>query len=250
MDRRSARGIVLAVDALRATAAATLAILLTGVLPVPVTVVVFLGISLLNGCFGAVFMPAVGALLPRIVTGASLTSANALTQSSNQVCALLGLSLGGACSARWGAPTLALSFTVAALATLLVREPPRAAEPGETTATSHVQELRAGWAWLRQERSLRRLLATLAVTNLLFMPVYVLLPVYTRERLGAAPGWYGVLLASAAAGSLLGLASLSVSRPRRPTARPILVVGIACLAGAGIVGAGLSGLRGGRRDHA
>ena len=68
---------------------------------------------------------------------------------------------------------------------------------------------------------------TLAVTNLLFMPVYVLLPVYTRDRLGEAPAWYGLLLASASAGSLLGLASLAVSRPGSPSARPIVVVGIA-----------------------
>jgi predicted MFS family arabinose efflux permease len=231
VDRHSARNIVLAIDGLRAVAAGVLAVLLTGALPVALTVPVLLAIALVNGCLGAIFMPAMGALVPRIVPVGAVAEANALTQSSSQMCALLGLSLGGVCYARWGAPRLlaadAVSFLAAALATLLVREPRRTDRP-TSSRPDHLEELRAGWLWLRGQRPLRRLLGALAATNLLFMPVYVLLPIYTRDALGAEAWWYGALLAAASGGSLIGLASLSVKSSGPPTSGALTVVGAAC----------------------
>jgi MFS family permease len=72
---------------------------------------------------------------------------------------------------------------------------------------AYVADVRAGCAWLWRHRSLRSLTLAFAGVNLLFTPVFVLLPVYVRDRLGEGPAWYGFLLAAAGAGALAGTAA-------------------------------------------
>jgi predicted MFS family arabinose efflux permease len=73
----------------------------------------------------------------------------------------------------------------------------------------YVFETQQGMAFLRRH-GMVALLVVFAGVNFLFMPVFVLLPLYVRDILGGGPGWYGFLLAGSGAGALCGAALAGV----------------------------------------
>jgi MFS family permease len=234
-DRYSRKWLIIAADSVRGIAMLVVAALLP-IASTDVVLAVFAAAALLNGTMTAGFLPALTSILPSVVPATRLASANALSQSSAQVSGLVGLAFGGVAYLRWGAPTLlavdGLSFLVAAAATAIVRDPSRgaAASTGGDRFRENVQGLGEGWRWVRAQQGLPALLVALGAANLLFMPVYVLLPLYVRDRLHAGSEWYGLLLAAASAGALAGLASVGWWRPRTATSRPLLVAGLATTA--------------------
>ena len=231
-DRHSRRGLIVAADVVRGLAALGLGLLLPWA-PIEASAVALVACSLLSGAMAAAFLPAVSALIPSVVPQGRLAAANALSQSSGQVCALVGLAFGGIAYLRWGAPALlvadGLSFLGAAAATAFVREPARPSAPPHASGTlrAHLTAIAEGWRWIAARTGLRTLLVALGAANLLFMPVYVLLPLYVRDHLRAGDEWYGLLLASAASGALVGLASVGFRKPAAATAAPLLLAGLA-----------------------
>jgi hypothetical protein len=66
------------------------------------------------------------------------------------------------------------------------------------------------------------LLCTFAGVNVLFMPVFVLVPFFVRDVLERGPEWYGFLLSGSAGGALHGSAGAGELLRRLPgSERPL-----------------------------
>jgi len=84
---------------------------------------------------------------------------------------------------------------------------------------NYAVETTDGLRFVRRQSGMVRLLATFAGVNFLFMPIFVLLPLYVRTALSASVEWYGFLLAGSGGGALCGatLAGFFLSRGRTNT---------------------------------
>ena len=222
-DRHSRRSILIITDLLRGMAVGALAIVLlwrpdaaTIHLPLLVLVAAF------SGTMAALFTPAVQAIIPDLVDQNRLASANSVSQISSQVAILIGQAIGGVLYVTSGAAWLllfdALSFGYATLATWFIpadRTHPRPQVNTWDVMRQYITETREGMAFVLRER-MTSLLVVFAGVNFLFMPVFVLLPLYVRNILGSGPDWYGFLLAGSGAGALCGagLAGVLLTRLR------------------------------------
>jgi MFS family permease len=92
-------------------------------------------------------------------------------------------------------------------------------------------ETREGMEYVWRRRGMTAVLVIFAGVNFLFMPVFVLLPLYVRHVLGGGVEWYGFLLAGSGAGALVGSAGAGILLARvRAGARliGICVTGVSC----------------------
>jgi MFS family permease len=118
--------------------------------------------------------------------------------------AAVGPALAGATVAALGVQSALLldaaSFYAIAWILLTAGPLPQAeAEPGQLR-----QRLRAGFAYIRRNATLRRLLTAQAVAFVFFAAVLPIEVIYAKETLGAGDAGYGLLLASWGGGMVLG----------------------------------------------
>lgn len=175
------------------------------------------GLSIANGAAAALFEPASRSLMPKLVTGKVLQSANALLQLSIRAGSILGSALAGLLVAVVGpGQTLlvdAATFFVSAALLAGIRVTQAESGAGGPTLVS---QLRDGW---REFASRRWVLAT--VLQLGFVNVclagsfYVLGPVVAHDHLGGAAAWAAILTAQAI-GFVSGSALAIKLRPSRP----------------------------------
>lgn len=238
-DRHSRRAILIATDLLRALAIGGLGVLLLWRPDVTTAhVACLIAVAAFSGTMAALFMPAVHAIIPDLVPNERLASANSVSQLSNQTAILVGQAAGGVLYLALGAAGLllldALSFVYAALATWFIpadRKPQSPRVGFWPAIRQYVAETQSGVAYVRRRRGMTAVLVVFAGVNFLFMPVFVLLPLYVASVLGRGPDWYGYLLAGAGAGALGGAALAGVLLAKaRPGARLLggCVSGIAC----------------------
>jgi MFS family permease len=238
-DRHSRRAILIVTDLLRALAVGGLGVLVLWRPDVTTyQLVLFILVAAFSGTMAAMFTPAIQAIMPDLVQSDRLASANSVSQLSTQATILIGQALGGVLYISWGAAGLllldAFSFAYGALATWFIpadRKPPPQSASLWLAIRRYVVETQEGIAYVRRRRGMIALLVVFAGVNFLFMPVFVLLPVYVGTLLDRGPDWYGFLLAGSAAGSLCGagLASIVLTKVRA-YARVLAacVGGIAC----------------------
>jgi predicted MFS family arabinose efflux permease len=174
----------------------------------------------------ALYYPASMAIVPTLVNQDRLGAANALIQGVEQASSILGPALAGSLLALAG---LGASFGATALlfliATVLFGTLARTAnqavapadnlEQGRERSTTR-DELVEGLRYALRDPVIRSLLLIVLGTNVAMMgPLYVGGAVLAELRLGGA-GAFGILVAAAGAGSLIGIASAgSVRRFRR-----------------------------------
>ena len=194
-DRLDRRRVLIAADAVRMVAVATLA-LLASVGAVELWHCV--AVAAVVGAGEAFAHPALTALVPALVDGERLAQANALSQLLRPLCfRAIGPAIGGALCGLSGAP-LALAFDaatvgVAVVCAAAVTAPARVAR----APAAALHELRAGLRYVRSERWLWIALAAAGVSLLCFWgPVEVLLPVVVLERYGDGPAAFGFILAA------------------------------------------------------
>jgi MFS family permease len=182
-------------------------------------ILVFLG-ALLDLPSGTARLSLVPDLAAR--AGMPLERANSLLSALQRGAQLLGPLAAGALIASVGAASAlwldAATFVVAAAAVAtLVPHPER---PGSIERVTYLEQLRRGASFLRDDRLVRLLLMTFAVTNLVASPVFAVgLPVYANRDLGSAVA-LGVMTVAVGAGSLvgaIGYASIARRVRRRPT---------------------------------
>lgn len=235
-DRHSRRRILMLTDWARAASIGGLAVLVFSrpdITRVHISLVV--AVAMFNGIMSALFSPAFQSLVPDLVPGEDLPTANAINQVSTQTSTLVGQALGGVLYVAWGPATLlifdAASFAYAGVATWLLpvdRIMPREPLPLAQVLRRYIVDTRGGVSYVWQRRGLTSVLAVFAGVNCLFMPVYVLLPFYVRDVIAAGPQWYGFLLSGAGVGALLG--SVTAGVVLRRLGNPTVLVRV-CLAG-------------------
>jgi MFS family permease len=240
-DRHSRKLIIVACDLLRGVSVLFVAMVIFAQPQATVGVLTILfAVSLLNGLIGAIFQPAVSAAIPELVPTNKVAAANSMNQFGVQTAILFGQALGGLLYRAFGAPILfvidGLSYIVSALSESFIRVPRRKSATASNSVTS-LATYRAdtidGMRYVWRQTGMRGLLLVSAAINFLAMPVIVLLPFFVSRELLSGPEWYGFLLASMGAGSLLGYLIIgTIEIP--PARRPSLVIGLLLAVGISI----------------
>ena len=211
-DRRARVPILVVCDAVSGVAVLSLAgLLLSGRASTGLTVAWLFAVVAAVGCVRAFFLPAVTAAVPDLVPAASLPAANSLFQLSSQGSTVLGQALGGVLYRLLGAPWLfvadGVSYLLSAASESFIRQPAVAKGPRKKPAAvfaEYARDTGEGFAYLRRRPGLLALLVAASAVNFFLMPVFVLLPFYVEQRLGAGAAWYGFLLSGLSAGSIAG----------------------------------------------
>jgi MFS family permease len=204
-DRLDRRLIMIVSDVLRALAIGAIGVLsVTGSLELWSLVL----LVAVYGAGEALFVPSFQAIVPDLVPAPLLVQANSLDMLMRPLAAgLVGPALGGLLVAWLGAGTAFLvdagTFMVSAACVLAIRaRPPRAEREIETTMLA---DLREGYRFVRSIRWLWMTLLAATISLLLFFgPAQVLLPFVVKNELGGGSGDFGLALAAAGVGSIVG----------------------------------------------
>ncbi|MCX4822416.1 MFS transporter [Streptomyces sp. NBC_01142] len=233
-DRLGPRRVVVVSDTARSLivlgVAALLLVTSPGLWLLAVVAVVF-------GVLDAVFMPAVGALPPRIAPPGQLARIQGLRGLASRLATVAGASLGGIAVAV-GGPAVAFGaagvlFALSVPLLLAVRITPLPTDAARPKSTPR-RDLTDGLGYIRRHPVLAPLLVVIALGDLGFVgPLNVGLALLADERGWGASGM-GLILAGFGCGS--GAASLLLA-VRGRMARAGLVQALALIVGAGAVGA-------------
>ena len=211
-DRLGRRPVMVAADAGRMGAMATVAVLLFTATP---AIWVFAVLAALRATGDALFTPAFGGLRAEISAPDRLPDANALLQVAQSAAMVLGPALAGVLIAVISSAAVvaidAATYGVSVIALLLLRvqSPPR-------PASTPLRDLAAGWTEFRAHTWLWLTTAQWSLLNLLTYAPYLLLgPVMAEAYLGGARAW-GIVIGAQAAGSVLTGLLLVGRRPSRP----------------------------------
>ncbi|MFF7983321.1 MFS transporter [Streptomyces sp. NPDC007901] len=174
-------------------------------------------LAALSGAAAALFEPASRSVMPQLVDGDGLQSANALLKLSMRGGSIVGAALAGvlvaAVGAGWTLLVDAGTFLASAALLSLVRKVPAAAGgPSRTVLAA----LREGWREFTARQWVWVMVGQLAFVNVLLAgSFYVLGPVVAKEEYGGAPGWSAVLTTQAV-GFVLGTMVAMRIRPAHP----------------------------------
>lgn len=179
--------------------------------------VVLTGTALL-GVGTAVQLPTWQAVLPALVGHQRISQAAALGGISINLARVVGPAVGGAGVALLGPGWVFLlnAATFLGMLTATARWRPAEAQPRSVGV-----RWTAGLAHAVSNGEFRGVLVRLLAYTLCASAVWALLPLVARQSLGATSGQYGVLLACAGAGAVLGAAVLPAVGSRRRRARAI-----------------------------
>lgn len=220
-DRLPRNVVLVGASLIQGTAQAlTAALVLTGA----AEVWSLIALSVFYGLGGGLVIPAEIGLVPQTVSPARLQQANALQGLSRNMVGILGPSVGGALVVA-GSPGIALgfdavSFFVAAAMLSRIRITTRAAGP---VRTGFLHELRDGWREFTVHTWLWSSVLLFGVSNLVFVGSWAVLgPLVAEQQYGGAGAW-GLVLASAGVGALVGSVVALRYRPRRPLLASVLV---------------------------
>jgi MFS family permease len=242
-DRLRRRRVMLAADALRCAAQASLAGAVFAGRP---TLWVFVLLASLVGTGEAFFTPALDALTVEIAPRDQLGNANALFGLATSATRIAGPALGGLLVALTGPGTVvavdAASYAVSVLALSLLTMPGGTADGtvGSGTAgggTAGVtpagrgtlwRDMAEGWTEFRSRTWLWATTVQFAFFNLITWAPWMLLgPVMGRAYLGGAAVWGAIMGVQGAGAITAGLLSLG-RRPRRPIV--VATIGTFCYA--------------------
>ncbi|MFD7865916.1 MFS transporter [Streptomyces sp. NPDC059783] len=240
-DRLGPRRVVVASDTARCLVVLGLAGTLLLTSP---TVWMLIAVALVFGAVDALFLPAVGALPPRITAASQLARVQGMRGLATRTANVVGAPLGGLAVAL-GGPVLAFAaagvlFAVSLPLLLAVRIAPLPAhgaegpETGAGPARTALRDLTDGLRYIRRHRVLGPLMLVVAVSELGFVgPLNLGLILLSEERGWGASGMGWIV---AAFGTGAGLSALLLTvRGRIPRAG--LVMSAAVLVGAGAIAA-------------
>ena len=234
VDRHSRKAIIVGADIARGVAVAVLTITIIATDSTELTIAALFVVAVVNGVAAAVFNPAVGAAIPDLVPPTAVRSANSLNQMSVQGASFLGLAAGGTLYALFGPVFLfaadAISFLLSGFSELFIYLPHKKSTESRMGLASYFEDIQDGWRFVAERRGMLIFIVETAAINLLFMPIYVLLPFFTTEVLGKGSEWYGFVLAGMSIGSMVGLITVAWFRyAERPSFVALNLVGVAVL---------------------
>ncbi|NUK36476.1 MFS transporter [Streptomyces lunaelactis] len=233
-DRLGPRRVVIASDAARSVIVLGVAALLLVAAP---GLWLLAAVAVVFGVLDALFMPAVGALPPRIAPPGQLARIQGMRGLASRLATVVGAPLGGIAVALGGSVTAfglaGLLFALSLPLLLAVRIGPLPADDDRPKATA-LRDLTGGLTYIRRHRVLAPLLVVIALGDLGFVgPLNVGLALLADDRGWGASGM-GWILAGFGIGS--GAASLLLA-VRGRIARAGLVQGLALVVGAGAIAA-------------
>ncbi len=165
-------------------------------------------VSLVMATAGVFFNPARNAVIPNIVSGEVLLTANALMQANHIISVILGASIAGLVIG-WLGPASAFvfdfftfAFSAMAIATMTI--PPVNSSPGKTNGRVIWNQLVEGLLFIRYSSPLLHAIITTAVATLGFGAIVVLGIVYLDEVLGIGAEGLGFLYAVQGLGVVIG----------------------------------------------
>jgi predicted MFS family arabinose efflux permease len=222
VDRYGPRRLMIGSDAARTVVALLAALVALRAPGIPLLLVV----ALLFGIADAVFLPAAGAMAPRLLSPDQLTSGAAVTTVTARAALTLGAPLGGVLVAVGGLPLACVvdagTFVVSVAALLSVH--PRPVDADEHGREPIGRAIRGGLGYLVRHPVLRLLLLISLLTNLGFVgPMNAGLAIVADARHWGAVG-IGDMLAGFGLGAVVG--ALVTMRVRLGSARLLLALTI------------------------
>lgn len=157
------------------------------------------------GCGSALLMPAWAAIAPELVTPKELQAAITLNSLGINVSRAIGPALAGVIIAASGPAFVFLLNAASFLGVLLVLVRWRRI-PHETTLPTErlLGAMRAGLRYARHSPVFQAVLVRTAAFFLFASAAWAFLPLIVRQRLGAGPATYGLLLGAIGAGAVAG----------------------------------------------
>ncbi|MET7575520.1 MFS transporter [Streptomyces sp. NPDC005492] len=164
--------------------------------------------ALLKGVFDVVFQLAYQAYIPELLDRADLVEGNVKTQLSRSVALTVGRSAGGGLVSLVGAARAvaadALSYLIAALALLFIREREPRPRPAERGLATTLRDLRSSVALTLGNRVLRSLTLMAAFGNMAVSSTLAMIIVYSYQDLRFSAGQLGLALSLGGASVLVG----------------------------------------------
>ncbi len=220
-DRWDRRKIMLVSQGVRAVAVLSLVVALAmDAYSFPLLLVV----AAIEGLAGSVFDPAEHAALPQVVHSSQLSAAVARNTARPYVATLIGPVVAGLLFTVHPANPFvanAAMLVISTIALLFVRLPRRTAEEAEDDGPV-AGDVAAGFRWLFAHRVIRTTLVWIAVSNLVFSALLVIVLAMSGEE-DVAAGEIGLMMTCFGVGGLLGASVASRLHAALPA--PVIVIG-------------------------
>ncbi len=193
-----------------------------------------LGVSVAQGAMFAFQMPARQAAIPALVGQERLSNAIALNAMAMGLMTLVAPGLGGVLYEVTGPEGVYLFVTgMAVLAVIFTGLVPRIYPPADEQKQSVVENVIAGFRYIRGNRLVTVLLIQGVLIAILSMPFRMLVQVYAKDVYGSRPSEVGWMLAAAGIGGLIG--SLGIAGLRKGQHRGMVLLLSAVVSGASIL---------------
>jgi MFS family permease len=184
-----------------------------------------LAISVAMGTAFAFDAPARQAFTIDLVGKRDLMNAVALNSAIFNGARVLGPAVGAVILA-WQGPGWAFIANgltyIAALAGLFVMRMPRHTAKRHTEG--HAQRVLEGLRYVKRHESLGTLMLIVAMVSIFAFPYTVLMPVFAEHILSVGEQGYGIMMAAAGVGALLGALSLTIQSGRESTRRGRIIL--------------------------
>jgi MFS family permease len=182
------------------------------------TVPTLAALAFVGGSAASIYYPTSTGLVPQLVSGDDLQSANALMRLSTSVAGILGTAVGGVLVATvgpgWGLVVDAATYAVSAVLLTLVRAGRSADRPA--AGTSMLADLVHGWREFTSRRWVWFIVLLFSLSNFGFTAgIGVLGPVLSLEVFDGATSWAAVMV-SFSLGTLVGVAVAMRLKPVHP----------------------------------
>jgi DHA3 family macrolide efflux protein-like MFS transporter len=195
-------------------------------------------VSFVMATAGVFFNPARNAIIPNIVSGEVLLTANALMQANQLISVILGASMAGLV-VGWLGPASAFvfdsfTFVFSAVAIATMTIPPVNSNPGKTNSRVIWNQLVEGLFYIRHNSPLLHAIITTAVATFGFGAIMVLGIIYLDEILGTGAEGFGFLYAFQGLGVVIGGALIgrfaSKARTNRVVGGCMVILGLSIIA--------------------
>ncbi|MBT4125530.1 MAG: MFS transporter [Chloroflexi bacterium] len=190
-------------------------------------------VSVIQGAMFALQMPARQAAIPSMVGKENLANAFALNAMAMSLMSLIAPALGGWLYGQIDPEGVYLVVAVTMLVSVVFTSMvPKMYPPVAANADSVVQNVVAGFRYIKNNKIVLNLMIYSVIVALLSMPFRMMIPVYGKDIYGSDAAQVGILLTAVGLGGVIG--SISVANLRSGHRRGWFLLGGAIVSGASL----------------